>query len=338
MVGSFPDAGPDALVGRLIEALDIPLWPQLPRRTFLENMYVQFSGRLPGRVIDQDREKIWFDTSTDLSPALEELYAHIIDCDAAWFALEPAYAAGFYALLEALPAHHGGWIKGQITGPISFGLTVTDQNQRAALYNDLLAEAIGGAFAMSARWQARTLLAARPNVLVCVDEPYLAAFGSAYVSLSREQAVGLLDGVFEAIHEEGAWAAVHCCANTDWSMLLSTSVDVLNLDAFGYLENLALYPHEMRSFLDRGGIVAWGIVPNNDQIEGLDGAALASRLRAGFRLVSDRAQARGVAISPDELAARSLITPACGLGSADPHIVDTVLAVEKETAQVLRGE
>ena len=49
-------------------------------------------------------------------------------------------------------------------------------------------------------------------------------------------------------------------------MLLATTVDILNLDAYGYIENLALYPAELRAFLDRGGVVCWGIVPNTEEI------------------------------------------------------------------------
>lgn len=37
-------------------------------------------------------------------------------------------------------------------------------------------------------------------------------------------------------HNEGALAGVHCCGNTDWSVLLETSVDVLNLDGYDYLD------------------------------------------------------------------------------------------------------
>ncbi len=34
---------------------EIPAWPQLPRRSFLENMYVQFGEGLPGAIVDAER-------------------------------------------------------------------------------------------------------------------------------------------------------------------------------------------------------------------------------------------------------------------------------------------
>ena len=336
-IGSFPHTADFAsLCQRLATTLDIPAWPQLPRRTFHENMYVQYSAGLPGITLDDKQEKIFFDTTGDLSPALESFYARYLAEDIDSFAFSHDYATGFYAMLDALRSTPGQWAKGHVTGPISFGLTVTDQDLRASLYNDLLADAIVKQAALIARWQIRQLRAARSNVIIFVDEPYLASFGSAFISLSREQVITMLDEVFEAIHAEGALAGVHCCANTDWSVLLGTQVDILNLDAYGYLENLALYPAEVRVFLDRGGVVAWGIIPNNEDIFKVTPAGLAQRLRDGLALISSKAQARGINLRADELAQRSLITTCCGLGPTSIEIAERAIETLVNTSEVLQ--
>jgi hypothetical protein len=307
-------------------------------------MYVQYSPTLPAIVEDAAKEKIYFDTRADITPALETFYTPFLADDVNAFALQPEYAAGFFAMLETLrvgathasPQPEHTWAKGQVTGPISFGLTVTDQDLRASLYNEMLADTILKNAAMIARWQVRQLKAIRPNVIIFVDEPYMASFGSAFISLSREQVIAMLDEVFDAIHAEGALAGVHCCANTDWGVLLATKVDILNLDAYGYIENLALYPAELRAFLDRGGTVAWGIVPNNEEIYRVTAEGLAKRLRDGIRLVSEKAAARGVTIRPAEFNERSLLVPACGLGSTSVEIADRVFEVLSQTATHLR--
>lgn len=336
LVGSFPHTDAAAISQRILAVADIPVWPQLPRRTFRENMYTQYGAGLPGIVIDEAQEKITFDTSHDLSSAFEEFYARYIADDVNSFALPPDYAAGFYAMLAALRSTSGAWAKGQVTGPISFGLTVTDQSLRASLYDDQLAEAIVKQLAMNARWQVRQLKAVRSNVLIFVDEPYMASFGSAFISLSREQVIAYLDEVFAAIHAEGAIAGVHCCGNTDWSVLLATSVDMLNLDAYGFIENLALYPQEVRDFLDRGGSIAWGLVPNNETIEHETAATLAQRLRDGFDLISRKAGARGVTLRSAELADRSVIVPSCGLGSTTVAIAERAINTLAQTGDILK--
>ncbi len=336
LIGSFPHPDGAALCPRLAREIQIPAWPQLPRRTFRENMYTQYGPGLPGIVIDEVREKVTFDTTDDLSPALEEFYGRYLADDVDSFALLPAYAAGFYTMLDTLKSTGGSWVKGHVTGPISFGLTVTDQDLRASLYNEQLADPIVKQLAFNARWQIRQLKRIRSNVIIFVDEPYLASFGSAFISLSREQVVTLLNEVFEAIHAEGALAGVHCCGNTDWSVLMETSVDILNLDAFEYLDNLALYPTEVRAFLDRGGSIAWGIIPNNEHIFAETPESLAQRLRTGLQLISDKARGRGVSIGVEEFPYRSLITTACGLGPTTIEVADRAIETLACTGEVLQ--
>ncbi len=297
---------------------------------------MQYSARLPGVQVSEANQKITFNTNDDLTPALEIFYEHVLAEDVDWFALTADYAAGFHAMLSEAKNFSGEWLKGHVTGPISFGLTVTDQDLRSSLYNDLLADTIVKNMALNARWQIRQLKSVRDGIIIFVDEPYLASFGSAFISLSREQVIALLDEVFEAIHLDGALAGVHCCANTDWSVLLATQVDILNLDAYGYLENLALYPIELRDFLDRGGRVAWGSVPNNEEILKTNAAQLADRLHAGLDLISSKARSRGVEIRSAELADRSLITPSCGLGSTSIEIADRVVETLARTGEILK--
>ena len=334
-VGSFPHPEAQPLTGRLVDRLDIPAWPQLSRRTFLENMYIQYSASLPAVRLDEENEKITFDTAGDLLGPMEEFYGRYLSEDPELFALTPGYAAGFFALLDSLEGSTGDCVKGQVTGPISVGLTVTDQDLKASLYNEMIADALIKNAAMNARWQIRKLKEYRSGIIMSVDEPYMAAFGSAFIALEREQVITMLDEVFDAIHQEGAFASVHCCANTDWSVLLGTTVDILNLDAYGYLENLALYPAELRAFLDRGGHIMWGIVPNNEDIFETTPEALTRQLQDGFELIQARAQSRGIGISVDALASRSILTTSCGLGPTTVEVADRSLDVLALTRKFL---
>jgi hypothetical protein len=337
LIGSIPYLSTIETCERILKTIDIPAWPQMVRLGFRENMYVQYAAVLPSIVIDDKNGKIIFDTTQDISSALETFYTPYLEDNVDYYGLPHNYAEGFHAMLELLKGTPGEWVKGQVTGPISMGLTITDQDLRASLYNEMLADVLVKNASMNARWQIRQLKTVRPNVIMFADEPYMASFGSAYISLSREQVVAMLDEVFEAIHSEGGLAGVHCCANTDWSVLLDTQVDILNLDAYGYLGNLALYSGELRKFLDRGGVVAWGIVPNTQEIDTVTPQGLVDQLHRGIALICEKAATRGVIISPVEFNSRSLITPACGLGPATVEVADKVLPVLVETSKLLRS-
>jgi methionine synthase II (cobalamin-independent) len=335
-VGSVPHTQAHDLNARLLSTLDIPCWLQLVRRDFRENIYTQYAPTLPGAVVLADQEKVIIDTSaSDFDNALEKFYQAVIDENVEAFALHPNYAQGFHLLLEALEQKPGKYAKGQVMGPISFGLTVADQDGRACLYNDVYVDVLVKHMAFNARWQVQELQKVSELVILFVDEPYMASFGSAYVSLGREQVIAWLDEIYEALHAAGALTGTHCCGNTDWGVLLNTQVDILNLDAYDFIENLALYPVELREFLDHGGAVCWGLVPNNEHIFNETSQTLAKRLRDGITLICEKAANRGVTIRPDEFASRSLLAPACGLGPASVEIAERAFEVLAETGEIL---
>ncbi len=334
-VGSMPHKDPRTacrVVGRHLP--EIPIWPQLPRMSFLENMYVQYSEGLPWARVDERAEKIHFETSQGLEEGLERFYESYLGGDLDYFAMSTNYARGFHETLEI--ARGGGfprmlYLKGQITGPVSFGLTVTDEEKRSIQYNDALKDVVVKNCAMKARWQVERMKAVAPGVIIFIDEPYLASFGSAYISLSREDVVGALDEVVTAIHDAGALAGVHCCGNTDWSILMETGVDILNFDAYDYAETIALYPEELRRFLGRGGVLAWGVVPTTETVAGEGEESLLARFEEDLK----RLIAHG--FSREELLGSALITPSCGTGSLSVELSEKVFRLTEAISSELRG-
>ena len=140
-VGSMPHVDPQKACSLVLTHLpEIPAWPQLPRRSFKENMYVQYSEGFPGVVVEDER--IWVDRSRDLSKPLEHLYSAYLENQIEKYAIGTDYAAGFPVFLKEAKKIKPKAVKGQVTGPISFGLTVTDQNRRPLLYDEVLADAI----------------------------------------------------------------------------------------------------------------------------------------------------------------------------------------------------
>jgi len=305
-IGSMPHVEPREACSLVLKYLsDVPAWPQLPKKSFLENMYVQFSEDFPGMIVEGDR--IWVDRSRDLSKPLEKLYSAYLENRMEHGETSAKYAAGLHAFLEQGKGKGRKAVKGQVTGPISFGLSVTDQNRRPLLYDEVLADAIAKHLRLKASWQEKALRGVCPKTIISVDEPYLASMGSAFVSLPREQVVALLEEVLGGI---SGLKAIHCCGNTDWSVVLQTSLDILSFDAYNYAETLALYPAEVKNFLNRGGVIAWGIVPNDEQgLAKETKASIGDRLEEAMRLLSKKG------ISYDTIKSQCLITLSCSLAS-----------------------
>lgn len=269
-VGSLPCTRTQDAVDFMFQTLKahIPFWPQLPRRSFYENMYVQFCEKFPGAVIDETAKTIAIDTA---HPAylgeLEECFNESQGSDENYFALSRPYAEGLYYLSEKLESlNWKGWVKAQLIGPLSLGLSLLDEAQRPILYNAELGELLPHFLARKAAWIIRKLrVNTGINVIIFVDEPYLVAVGTSQCGLSREALIGKINQVVRVIHDNGARAGLHCCGNTDWDLVMATDIDILNFDAFEYLDKLLLYNRALEVFLGRGGVLAFGVVPTNEE-------------------------------------------------------------------------
>ncbi len=302
-IGSMPHTDPSEACLQVLKYLkEIPVWPQLPRRSFKENMYTQYSEGFPGITVTED--KVYVDRAQDLDEPLEKLYAAYLENDIDKYPLSSDYAAGlhsFLALRNLTPVA----VKGQLTGPVTWGLSVTDNEGKAIIYDDALGDAMAKFLRLKAGWQEKELSKISKNTIIFVDEPYMASFGSVSVPLSKEKVVSLLDEVLGGIK---GLKGVHCCGNTDWSVLLSTKIDILNFDAYKYAQSLSLYPAEIKSFLDRKGTIAWGIVPNDEE-------SLAKETAASLKDRLEEAMApftrKGVPFK--QLLQQGLLTPSCGL-------------------------
>jgi len=55
----------------------------------------------------------------------------------------------------------------------------------------------------------------------------------------------LLEEVFKGIK---GIKGLHCCGNTNWSVLLDTTIDILSFDAYNYASSLSTHSGKVKSF------------------------------------------------------------------------------------------
>ena len=322
LIGSLPFESPTEAVDRSVGGhVDCPSWPQLPARGNSESMYLQTGGHLPGITLRNDKIIVDLD---DYDPT--EAYMAILEDNADYFYAIEDNHAGLYEFLDRDLSKFMA-VKGQVTGPISEGLMVEDATGRPAIYDESYGEIIRKTVNLTAKWQVARLREKNDNVIMFFDEPSISLLGTPFCSISDEDAAAWINEAMEGVD---AIKAIHCCGNTNWSLVLGTDIDILNFDAYVYGKNITLYPEEISAFLDRGGALAWGIVPNGSLIEGETPESLADRLTVHI----DDLVSKG--IDRDLLAKRSLITPQCGLGGADEEYVDTILELLDGTSKEMK--
>jgi methionine synthase II (cobalamin-independent) len=325
-IGSMPHTNADEACSIIMKYLpDIPFWPQLPRRSPKENMVVQFSEGFPGAVRDGD--KIHIKPSADFESEVEQIY---IDCEqdnAHEYSVSREYGAGFHAFLSKAASNK--IVKGQVTGPITWGLTVVRQDGLGILYDDTLAETAAKFLRLKASWQENMLREISPDPIVFVDEPYLVSLGSVFTPIPEEKVPVLLAEVLKGIK---GTKGLHCCGNTNWSVVLDTAIDILSFDAYNYASSLSTHSDKVKSFLVRGGTIAWGIVPNDEEVLARESLpSLRDRLEEAMAPFSRN----GVEFK--QIIAQGLITPSCGLDALSPEAANQALEFTAKLSSELRS-
>ena len=318
-IGSLPytDASESARI--TCAKFDIPFWPQLPKRGFKENMYVQFAEGLPSLVIDEKNRRVYVDSAKDLSEDLGKLYEVYLSNNYETLGLSKDIAEGLYVFMDIAREFNPGYVKGHVTGPVSFGLSVVDEKGRPIIYNETLKDALVKLLEIKTSWQIDKLSNVFKNIIIFIDEPYLTSFGSSFVNIERQDVVLMLNALIDKIRSKGALSGIHCCGNTDWSLLAETNVDIINFDAYSYTEGLSLYPEEITRFLKRGGYLAWGQIPTSEAALKDSGDSLFQRLSLEIGKLEEKGIPRDLLIS------RSLITPSCGMGTLSQDLTEAII-------------
>jgi hypothetical protein len=267
---------------------------------------------IPCLVVDKEKRRLWFDISPQREHELMDFYEKYAAQDLDSFAISREWAQGMYTMLEMLQKH----LPGQLTllhiqtpGPVSWGLSVTDDKDVPAFHNETMRDILVKTLAMKAKWQERKIKEVLPGVQTMVDfaEPALNVHTSAIGSGVTEHIIASLNEVLGAV--EGL-TCIHCCANIDWSILMDTDTDIISFDAYEYSDKISLYPEDLKRFLGRGGMLAWGIVPTSDEkIVKENAETLQEKLEQRMQLLIDKG------IDKQTLLLSSLITPSCATSS-----------------------
>lgn len=305
-IGSLPHTDPAEACRVILDSVDIPFWPQLPHRGFLESMVPQYSEGFPFIRIEGDHVKL----IPGEEGAVAEFYEKI--AEGSGFPISKEYSAGFHEFIDILDKQGLKFdaLKGHITGPLTFALGVADDNKRPIYFNDELRDLSLELLKGKVRVQIEILKKYADKVMIFADEPILTALGtSAYIGVSNDDALRMLQEITSYIKECGGIAAIHCCGRADWPLALSSGIDVFNFDAYEFGDTLSMYPEEMKAYIDKGGFIAWGIVPTTEKIKEVTLEELNGKLENGLTSLEK------AGVPGDKLRAQSLITPSCGTGS-----------------------
>jgi hypothetical protein len=268
-------------------------------------MIPQYSEGMPYFRIDDGRQTAWIDKN--LSDELERFYESWTE--ESRVAISEDYAKGLHTFVTMMKDKRSGYIKGHITGPLTFTLGLKDGGGKPVYFDEELREISLMLLKAKIRWQIDVLKTLAEGVIIFIDEPILSALGSSsYLGVTVDETRRLLGEAVSTVKSSGGISGIHCCGNADWQLVLESGADIINFDAYDYLDAIALFPAELTNFLEKGGRLAWGIVPTSDAINKENPESIRVRLEKGIEKMSQR-------IPKKLILSNMLLTPSCGTGS-----------------------
>ncbi len=149
----------------------------------------------------------------------------------------------------------------------------------------------------------------------------------------RGQLEGPISFGFNVVDQDDRPRGVHLCGNPDWDFLLTLDLDILSMDVYSNGEIFVNYATGIKRFLERGGILVWGLVPTNfEPFEKEDMESLEALLQD----ICSKLASKG--IDTEFLISRSLLSPAtCCLVNPDKEkTVEKAFKMIKELCERLK--
>ncbi|MEA2016741.1 MAG: hypothetical protein U9O59_08620 [Actinomycetota bacterium] len=311
-IGSLPFINEDEACDLVLKYCpDIPYVPQLTKRDPKENMFLQFAENLPCVTKDYKKKSVFYNESKDREKCMAEFYDYIAHDCYDYFKISSEYLKSFYPMLEKCRGRDNPFVKVQITGPITYLISLTKKDKQSMIFDDEFAEAVTLGLAMKGLWQVQEVKKIGKVPLLFFDEPSLWGLGSAYLAVSDEKVSFLIGSFIDFIRERenDIILGLHCCGNTNWRIVLDLGIDILSFDSYSFGKKLALYPDGVKNFLKRGSFLSFGLVPTAEYKEGITEEELYKK----FLSVLEKFEKEG--ISKKDILKSIIFTPACGMGT-----------------------
>lgn len=332
-IGSVPSLDPQNAVTAM-SGLDIPAYPQMVKISPWEDMFLGALAGLPALVVDEEKQTVRAKRQSREND-LADFYSKFMAGERDFLALPPQSSRGLDAFIAQAgrDKNYGpNFLKVQIIGPLTFGQMVLMEDEKSSLVDDPeLLEATALALGGKAAWVANKVRSVGRTPVVFIDEPGLSSFGSAFSTLTKDTVIQTMGTAAETVRADGpTLIGCHICGNTDWAMIMETGIDIINFDAYEIMDLFSLYPKQLKAFLDKGGLVAWGIVPSLGFSLKIKADDLSCHLEEGLDKLDKKGVPKGL------LASQSLITTACGLGGLSPLLAEAATTMITTVAEQMK--
>lgn len=318
----------------------IPFFPQLANHNPKEDMMIQF---LEGFLTYKSDEKFCIDCeSEEFFTSLEEFfndYEEIIEDinspKLEKYSITSEASSTFEDFEKIIKKTKPNFAKGQIIGAFTLAAALQTNNAQAVIFDDTLRDIVVKHLSLKALWIIKHIKEANSETvpIIFTDEPSVSQIGtSAYITIKEDDIVVMLKEISDVIKSHNSLSAIHCCGKCDWRIPIKSGVDIINFDAYSFMDNFLAYGNEVAEFLNNGGKIAWGLVPTlgDEILEKLTINDLVRKFMTGVNNLTK------YGIDEKLIIDNSLITSSCGAGSLSEKYAQKAMSLIKELSEKLK--
>lgn len=297
-VGSLPHTDLEAAAAFVLDTATLPYLPQLPNRHLEERMLVQWGDGLCGcGAVDTS---IGLRFGDPVGPRAEAF-------------------GGAAALMNRLDGNLPA-VKTQATGPVTLALGLMAAGHPGPGLMDCVVEGLIGRVddhigEVSTRFP-------EAEITLIFDEPGLSGLLVPGFPITRADAGDVLSRVLRAAPVR---AGVHCCADTDWSVVAAARPSLISWDINALGQGFAEQAESLAAATWEGTGFIWGVVPTQSQ-------PLPSDLDVRLQRIVGRLVMAGAKLAG--LVEGAMFSPACGLAGLSESQAEVVA----QTVVRLAGE
>lgn len=246
-----------------------PFWAQLPNFAPIEGQFLQYLSQIPGIKNDLLKKRHYLDTTSYLykTRSLEILK----DYEELSLSVLKKYRPNsvfFDNFLRIIENNKPEYAKGQIFGPLSIGLLLTDEKGVPVIENGKCMDIIIKALCLQIISQICEMKSVLPSVnpYIFVEEPEISKiFASEKPIYSRKKTLSILKMVAKAIKDNGGIPVFHSNHCMDWSLPIDAGFEVLSFNAESEFVTLLNSNIKLDKYLNAGKKLAWFIMPTDKE-------------------------------------------------------------------------
>lgn len=300
----------------------------LPQRAPRELPFALAAAGFPGLTLERERGSV---VSGAAERELGRVGLAYLRGERAAGAPPPEQAAAVAELVRQLEQPRGAVVRAEISGPISLALQLVDEHERPLAYDPAMREALAQHVSLRAAWLREQIGAHAGAAVICLDEPFLDATASPFSPIDEADGVALLA---QTLADTPPPRGLCLPGTPNWAAILALPADLIFFDAYEHGAGLIQAAGAVAGYLERGGVIAWGVVPNEPAALAQEQAeTLARRFESTVEYL---AAASGV--DPERIRAAALISTSGGLAHLPPALASQAAALCGDVSSHLRAK